>query len=113
MISHIQHPTRPATGPSLGGAALFALLAGASLFGAGTAPAAAQSTSWEEACSARIVTPGNGDALRTLNCERQKMCQQMANAKGGMMMEMGCFFVMPKAGATTAQAGRVRPGQQQ
>ncbi len=113
MNSQIQHSIRPATGISLGGAALFAFLAGAGLVGAGTRPAAAQSASWEEGCSVRVVTPGNGDSLRALNCERQKMCQQMASAKGGMMMEKGCFFVMPKASAPAAQAGRVRPTQRQ
>lgn len=94
-------------------AAAFAILTGLAS-GAGAAPAAAQSMNWEDGCAMRVVTPGSGDILRTMNCDRQKMCQQMANAKGGMMMGMGCFFVEPKAPAPTApQAGRTRPGQQQ
>jgi hypothetical protein len=94
-------------------AAAVAILAGAA-FGAGAAPAAAQATGWEEGCAMRMVTPGSGDILRTMNCDRQKMCQQMANAKGGMMMGMGCFFVEPKAPTPAAQqAGRTRPAQQQ
>ena len=61
-----------------------------------------------------VVTPGSGDALRVYNCTRQKECQQMANAKGGMMMGMGCFGVEPNGAAPAArQAGRTRPAQQQ
>lgn len=94
-------------------AVAFAILSGAA-FGAGAAPASAQSMNWEEGCAMRMVTPGSGDILRTMNCDRQKMCQQMANAKGGMMMGMGCFFVEPKAPTPAAQqAGRTRPAQQQ
>lgn len=95
-------------------AAAFVVLTGAAFAGGGIAPATAQAASWEEGCAVRMVTPGSGDILRTMNCDRQKMCQQMANAKGGMMMGMGCFFVEPKAPTPTAQrAGRTRPGQQQ
>lgn len=109
MTNQIQHSKRSA---GLGAALVAAILAGGALFGA-SAPARAQSTSWEEGCAMRMVTPGPGDILRTMNCDRQKMCQQMANAKGGMMMDMGCFFVGPRAGAPTAQVGRSRPTQQQ
>ena len=95
-------------------AAAVALLAGTAFIGAGAAPAAAQATRWAEGCAMRMVTPGSGDILRTMNCDRQKMCQQMANAKGGTMMGMGCFFVAPKAPTPAAQqAGRTRPAQQQ
>jgi len=94
--------------------ALAVLLGGAGLIGAGTTPASAQSTSWEEGCAMRIVTPGSGDALRTFNCARQKECQEMANARGQTMMGLGCFFVTPKPVAPAAgQAGRTRPTQQQ
>ncbi|CAN7212379.1 hypothetical protein LJR090_000820 [Bosea sp. LjRoot90] len=110
MTSQIQHSNRSA---ALGAAVIAAILAGSALFGAAT-PARAQSTSWEEGCAGRMVTPGSGDILRTMNCDRQKMCQQMANAKGGMMMGMGCFGVEPKGAAPVAQqAGKTRPSQQQ
>jgi hypothetical protein len=95
-------------------AAAFVILTGAAFAGGGIAPAAAQSMSWEEGCAMRMVTPGSGDILRTMNCDRQKMCQQMANAKGGMMMGMGCFGVEPKTPAPAAQqTGRARPVQKQ
>jgi hypothetical protein len=90
-----------------------ALLAGGVFFGLGQAPAAAQSTSWEEGCATRVVTPGSGDILRTTNCGRQKDCQQMANAQGSMMMDKGCFFVMPNASAPASQAGQARPVRKQ
>jgi len=95
-------------------AAALAIATGIVTLGLGSGPAAAQSTSWEEGCAMRVVTPGSGDALRNYNCARQKDCQQMANAKGGMMMGMGCFFVEPKGPVPAAQqAGRTRPAQQQ
>lgn len=114
MINSTHHAVRSLTLPAFRHGAAAALLAGASFFSAGQAPALAQSTSWEEGCAMRVVTPGSGDALRNYNCARQKECQQMANAQGSMMMGMGCFFVEPKATAPTAQqAGRTRPAQQQ
>ncbi len=95
-------------------AARFALAFGAGglLFGT---PALAQEPrqSWEIGCAMRNVTPGPGDLLRTMNCDRQKACQQMANAKGAMMMEMGCIGVMPIGRAPAPEAGRQRPAQQQ
>lgn len=114
MINSTHHVVRSLTLTALRHGAAVALLAGAAFFSAGQAPALAQSTSWEEGCAMRVVTPGSGDALRTYNCSRQKECQQMANAKGGMMMGMGCFGVEPKGTAPAAQqAGRTRPAQQQ
>lgn len=108
----------PRTGSVAAGAlrrgAALALLAGAAFFIAGQAPALAQSTSWEEGCAMPVVTPGYGDALRVHNCARQKDCQQMADARGGMMMGMGCFFVAPRGTAPeTSPAGRTRPAQRQ
>ena len=102
---------RPLTAIRHGAAA--ALLAGGMFFGLGQAPAMAQSTSWEEGCAMRVITPGSGDALRNYNCTRQKECQQMANAKGGMMMGMGCFGVEPNAAAPAAATGQARPVRKQ
>ncbi|MCV9935129.1 hypothetical protein OIU35_02020 [Boseaceae bacterium BT-24-1] len=114
MINSTHHHVRSFTSAALKHGAAVALLAGAAFFGAGQAPALAQSTSWEEGCAVRMVTPGSGDILRTMNCDRQKMCQQMANAQGSMMMGMGCFGVEPKGPAPVAQqTGKARPSQQQ
>jgi hypothetical protein len=110
MTSQIQHSNRSA---ALSAALAAAFIAGGTLLG-GAAPARAQSMSWEDGCAMRVVTPGSGDILRTMNCDRQKTCQQMANAKGGMMMGMGCFGVEPKTPAPAAQqTGRARPVQKQ
>ena len=114
MINSIHHTVRSLTPIGLRHGAAVALLAGAAFFGAGHAPALAQSMSWEEGCAMRVVTPGSGDAMRNYNCARQKECQQMANAQGSMMMGMGCFGVAPQAQPPAAhQAGRARPAQQQ
>ena len=97
--------------------ALLALFAGGVWIGAGAAPASAQTQQpdmkWETGCAWRDVTPGPGDALRQYNCTRQKDCQQMANAKGSMMMGMGCVMVEPAAKAPSPAATRTRPAQQQ
>jgi hypothetical protein len=89
-----------------------AFAAGSLLCGA---PALAQEPkqSWEIGCATRNVTPGPGDLLRTMNCDRQKSCQEMANARGSMMMEMGCIGVMPTGREPAREAGRQRPAQQQ
>lgn len=97
---------------ALGAVVGAAILVGGAPFGAAT-PASAQSMSWEAGCAERVVTPGPGDALRAFNCARQKECQQMANAKGGMMMDMGCFGVSPSASQVPAGAVRSRPERQQ
>ncbi|WP_332684766.1 hypothetical protein [Bosea sp. (in: a-proteobacteria)] len=110
MADHPQHSARLAPTGNLTRAAAFAIMAGSAFFSLGSGPASAQS-SWEQGCATRMVSPGAGDALRVYNCSRQKECQQMANAKGAMMMEMGCFFVAPSA-APAPQAGRSRPAQQ-
>jgi len=112
MINSTHHHVRSFTSAGFRYGAAVALLAGAAFFGVGQAPASAQSTSWEEGCAMRVVTPGSGDILRTTNCGRQKDCQQMANAQGSMMMDKGCFFVMPNA-APTAQASQARPVRKQ
>lgn len=98
--------------------AVVAALAGLAFAAGGllsAAPASAQEPlqSWEIGCATRNVTPGPGDLLRTMNCDRQKGCQTMANAKGAMMMEMGCFGVMPISRPPAREAGRQRPAQQQ
>ncbi|KUL96284.1 hypothetical protein DK26_05345 [Bosea sp. WAO] len=93
-------------------AAAFAILAGFAFPGLGSTAATAQSNSWERACAERVVSPGSGDALRVYNCARQKECQAMANAKGAMMMERGCFFVSPST-TPTAELERSRAGRQQ
>lgn len=114
MINSTHHKVRSLTLGALRHGAAVALLAGAALFSAGQAPAFAQSMSWEEGCATPLVTPGSGDILRTMNCARQKECQQMANAQGSTMMRLGCFGVEPQAPAPAArQAGRTRPTQQQ
>lgn len=112
MSNRSQHSVLPLTRGGLARAAAFALLAGSAFFNLGSSPASAQSTGWERACAERMVSPGAGDALRVNNCARQRECQAMANAKGAMMMEMGCFFVSPSASAPMAEAGRSRPAQQ-
>lgn len=111
MTDHRQHSIRGVPAGPLIRAAAIAILAGTAFFGAGPSPASAQS-SWEQGCATRMVSPGAGDALRVNNCTRQKECQQMANAKGTMMMGMGCFFVAP-SGAQAAQVGGSRPARQQ
>ncbi len=100
---------RPAVIAALAG---LAFAAGSLLSGV---PALAQEAkqSWEIGCATRNVTPGAGDLLRTMNCDRQKGCQEMANAKEGMMMEMGCIGVMPIGRPPARDAGRQRPAQQQ
>lgn len=114
MIDLFHHNSRSLTATAFRRGAAVTFLAGAALFGAGQAPASAQSTNWEEGCAMRVVTPGSGDILRTMNCARQKECQQMANIQGSMMMGLGCFGVEPQAQAPAArQAGRARPAQQQ
>jgi hypothetical protein len=114
MTNSTHHHVRSFSSAALRHGAAVALLAGAAFFGAGQAPALAQSTSWEEGCAMRVVTPGSGDALRNYNCARQKECQQMANAQGSMMMGRGCFGVEPKGPAPVAQhTGKTRPSQQQ
>jgi hypothetical protein len=114
MINSTHHKVRSLTLATLRHGAAVALLAGAALFSAGHAPAFAQSMNWEEGCAMRVVTPGSGDILRTMNCARQKECQEMANAQGRTMMGLGCFGVEPQAPAPAArQAGRTRPTQQQ
>jgi hypothetical protein len=80
---------------------------------AAASPAIARQASWEIGCAMRNVTPGPGDIHRTMNCDRQKGCQTMANAKGGMMMEMGCFGVEPTGRPPARDVGRQRPSQQQ
>lgn len=112
MIDLSHHNARFLTATAFRHGAAVALLAGAALLGSGQAPALAQSTSWEEGCAMRVVTPGSGDILRTTNCGRQKDCQQMANAQGSMMMGNGCFFVMPNA-APAPQAAQGRPVRKQ
>jgi hypothetical protein len=102
---------------TLARAALLAFAAGGIWIGAGTAPASAQTQQpdmkWETGCAWRDVTPGSGDALRQYNCTRQKECQLMANAKGGMMMGMGCFFVQPAPTSPSPATTQTRPSQQQ
>lgn len=88
-------------------------LAGASGRAAQAQPAPGPSTSWEIGCAQSMVSPGYGDALRVMNCMRQKDCQQMANARGQMMMGTGCFFVEPTARAPSPAAARSGPAQQQ
>lgn len=113
MTSSTHHAVRSLTLTALRHGAAVALLAGAAFFSAGQAPALAQSTSWEEGCAMRVITPGSGDALRNYNCTRQKECQQMANTKGGMMMGMGCFGVEPNGAAPAPEAVRARPIRKQ
>lgn len=97
--------------------AAYTVLAGLAFAAAGliSSPTLAQAPqqSWEIGCAYKSLPTGNGEAIRTLNCERQKTCQEMANAKGAMMMEKGCFFVEPIGRAPAAQPGRLRPTQQQ
>ena len=112
MSSRLQHSARLVPTVGLARAATFAILAGSALFSLGTGPVGAQASSWERACAERVVSPGAGDALRVNNCARQKECQQMADARGSVMMGMGCFFVAPSAEAPAPQPGRSRPAQQ-
>lgn len=112
MINHIKTARHAALRAPFAAAA-FAIATGFVTLGLGSSPAAAQSTSWEEGCAVRNVTPGPGDILRNHNCTRQKDCQQMANAQGSMMMGMGCFFVMPSTAPAAGQASQVRPVRKQ
>lgn len=120
MIDHARHapaPNRARSSGALARAALLAFAAGSIWIGAGAAPASAQTQQpdmkWETGCAWREVTPGSGDALRQYNCTRQKECQLMANAKGAMMMNMGCFFVQPAPTSPSPATTRTRPAQQQ
>lgn len=92
-----------------GGLAGFACLVTLSVGGAGfSTPAAAFDSNWEQGCAQRIVTPGPGDILRVMNCERQKDCQNQANAEGRTIYANGCFGVSPKAPYAPATRGPVR-----
>lgn len=98
-------------------AAAVALFASGIFVAANAGPAAAQTQrpdmKWETGCAWRDVQPGSGDAMRQYNCTRQKECQLMANAKGSMMMGMGCFFVQPAPTSPSPATTQTRPGQQQ
>lgn len=59
--------------------------------------ASAQPSSWESSCAQRQVTPGPGDALRMMNCNRQADCQALADRAGRVIFENGCFGVSPSA----------------
>ena len=89
--------------------AALGLLAGLA-FGTGTASPATAQTSWEEGCAAPVVQPGYGDALRVMNCMRQKDCQRIVNSGGQAAgLAAGCFGVAPSA--PQAPAGAVAPRQ--
>lgn len=48
-----------------------------------------------DSCAQRIVTPGPGDTLRTMNCGRQADCQAQADRAGRTIYQNGCFGVSP------------------
>ena len=87
-----------------------AVLAGIALGGAVSQPAMAQQSSWEIGCAQPVVSPGYGDALRVMNCMRQKDCQLMANRAGHTIFAAGCFGVSPST--PQVPAGAVRSGLQ-
>lgn len=68
--------------------------------------AQAQPSSWEIACAQKVVSPGNGDILREMNCTRQKDCQAEANRRGATFTGNGCFGVAPSASYSQAPASR-------
>lgn len=87
--------------------AALGLLAGLAL-GTGTS-SAAPLTSWEEGCAAPVVQPGYGDALRVMNCMRQKDCQRIVDAGGQAAgMAAGCFGVTPSVTQAPAGSGALR-----
>jgi len=102
----------PAPRGSLRLAAL-ALLAGIALGGATSRPAMAQQSSWEIGCAQSVVSPGYGDAMRVMNCGRQKDCQVLANREGHTIFANGCFGVSPSTPQVPAGAVRSRPERQQ
>ena len=112
-MTKISHERAGHRGPALAAVLAGLVLAAGSLMSGAPALAQAPQQSWEIGCAMRNVTPGPGDIHRTMNCERQKGCQNMANAKGAMMMEMGCFGVMPIGRPPARDVGRQRPSQQQ
>ena len=72
----------------------------------GAVPASAAS-GWETGCAYRSDPVGNGEMIRRYDCDREKECQQMADARNAMMMGMGCFFVAPERVIAHPQQGRV------
>ncbi|MBA4271016.1 MAG: hypothetical protein C0447_16625 [Methylobacterium sp.] len=87
-------------------------LAGASGRAAQAQPAPGSSTSWEIGCAQSVVSPGYGDALRVMNCMRQKDCQEMANREGHSVFAAGCFGVAPSPARVPAGAVRSNPQRQ-
>lgn len=75
-------------------------------------PAPSPSTSWEIGCAQPVVSPGSGDALRVMNCMRQKDCQEIANREGRMIFQSGCFGVSPSVPQVPAGAVRSNPQRQ-
>jgi hypothetical protein len=93
------------------------LLAGLGLAGTNGRAAQAQPaqnplTSWEIGCAQPVVSPGYGDALRVMNCMRQKDCQEIANREGRTIFQAGCFGVSPSKPRVPAGAVRSNPQRQ-
>lgn len=92
-------------------------LAGLGLGSTASRPAQAQPaqnplTSWEIGCAQPVVSPGYGDALRVMNCMRQKDCQEIANREGHRIFQSGCFGVSPSVPRVPAGAIRSNPQRQ-
>lgn len=89
---------------SLGAA--IALLAAIGTMAPLSSTAQAQTSSWEIGCAQKVVSPGNGETLREMNCTRQKDCQDEANRRGATFTGNGCFGVAPSASYSQAPASR-------
>jgi hypothetical protein len=88
--------------------AALAVCAGAGLLAA-AAPTGAMDTDWHKVCTFKSSPQGAAEMAREMACMRLRDCTAMANARGGMMMGMGCVGVMPDAAAAATRAAQ--PGQ--
>ncbi len=103
----LDRPHRPTLHTGWQAAAL-ALCAVAAMLAAPSA-ARAMDTDWHQTCNFKSSPQGYGDMARERACMRQNDCTAMANARGGMMMGMGCVGVMPDTAAAATRAAQ--PGQ--
>ncbi|HEY5795836.1 MAG TPA: hypothetical protein VIU82_12540 [Bosea sp. (in: a-proteobacteria)] len=88
-------------------AVALALCAGAAMLAA-PSPARAMDTDWHQTCTFKTSPQGYGDMARERACIRQNDCTAMADARGGMMMGMGCVGVAPDAPAAATRAAQPR-----
>ena len=76
--------------------AALAVLAGLSYGAAATAPAAAASSDWRTACPFKSIPGGAAASIQYDICVHLQSCQNLANAAGREIFELGCFGVEPE-----------------